>query len=393
MTQLNQFLFPSSDQPKAILALEDGSVFYGTSVGFQGESVGEVVFNTAMTGYQEILSDPSYAGQMVTLTYPHIGNTGTNLADDESSHVHAKGLIVRSYSEQASNWRNEETLGDYLVRHKVVAISGIDTRELTQKLRQKGSMNACMMVGDGIDVDAAIEKAKQHGGTSGQDLAKVVTQSETTEWQGGTFDLEANNHTNPDGDKYHVVCYDFGVKQNILRIMKDLGCKLTVVPAQTSAADVLAMNPDGIFLSNGPGDPAACDYAIEACREFLNTDIPLFGICLGHQIMALASDLPTLKMKFGHHGANHPVENCADKTVLITSQNHNYAVDEANLPAHIEVTHKSLFDGSVQGIRRTDKPAYGFQGHPEASPGPHEAKKLFQPFIDSMQDNMQQVTG
>ncbi len=393
MTHLNQFLFPSSDQPKALLALEDGSVFYGTSVGYQGESVGEVVFNTALTGYQEILSDPSYAGQMVTLTYPHIGNTGTNAADDESTSVHAKGLIVRSFSEQASNWRNEESLGDYLVRNKVVAISGVDTRELTQKLRVAGSMNACLVVADDIsgtiDVDLAIAKAQQHAGTSGQDLAKVVTCTERSEWTQGTFDLSLNQHSNPEHNDFHVVCYDFGIKQNILRILKDLGCRLTVVPANTPAKEVLDMNPDGVFLSNGPGDPAACDYAIAACREFLDVGLPLFGICLGHQIMALASDLPTMKMKFGHHGANHPVEDCANKTVMITSQNHNYAVDEAALPDHVEVTHRSLFDGSVQGIRRTDKPAYGFQGHPEASPGPHEAKKLFIPFIQ----NMQQAKG
>lgn len=385
MTDLNQILFPCSDQPKAILALADGTVFTGTSFGYHGESVGEVVFNTALTGYQEILSDPSYAGQMVTLTYPHIGNTGTNAADDESGQVHAKALIVRSFSEHASNFRNEQELSDYLNRHQVVAITGIDTRELTQKLRQQGSLNACLVVGDDADVDLAIAKAQAHGGTSGQDLAKVVSRSAQEDWDQGTYDYMKQGFIQSDDKSHHVVCYDFGVKSNILRILSDLNCRLTVVPAQTPASEVLAMKPDGVFLSNGPGDPAACDYAIAACREFLDATVPLFGICLGHQIMALASDLPTIKMKFGHHGANHPVEDCANKTVMITSQNHNYAVDETGLPSHVEVTHRSLFDGSVQGIRRTDKPAYGFQGHPEASPGPHEAKKLFLPFIESMQ--------
>ncbi len=385
MTDLNKILFPNSDQPKAILALEDGSVFLGTSVGYSGTSVGEVVFNTAMTGYQEILSDPSYAGQIVTLTYPHIGNTGTNTVDGESEQVFVKGLIVRSFSDEASSWRNEENLGDYLRRHQIIAITDIDTRELTRKLRTAGSLNGCLVAGNEIDTVEAIALAKAYEGTIGSDLASTVSRKASSSWTQGTYSLLNGEFTSIKSEQYHVVCYDFGVKQNILRILVDLGCRLTVVPATTPASEVMALSPDGVFLSNGPGDPAACSYAVKACQHFLQIGIPLFGICLGHQILAQASGLQTVKMKFGHHGANHPVQDCSDETVLITSQNHNYAVDQAKLPDFVDVTHRSLFDGSVQGIKRKDKPAYGFQGHPEASPGPHEARKLFLPFIHLMQ--------
>jgi len=384
VSKLNQILFPSRHQIPAVLALADGSVFHGVALGNTGTTVAEVVFNTAMTGYQEILSDPSYADQMVTLTYPHIGNTGTNQSDNESNQVYAKGLIVRDYSIVASNWRNETNLDEYLKNLGVVAISDIDTRALTNVLRQHGSLNGCIMSGSDLDEKVAISKAEQFAGLEGKDLAKEVTCAQAYQWTGGTFNLAANQYRSPLKSTLKVVCYDFGVKHNILRIMQDLGCELTVVPAQTSASEVLSMNPDGVFLSNGPGDPAACDYAIAACQEFLAQQVPLFGICLGHQIMALAMGAQTIKMKFGHHGANHPVENCVDKTVLITSQNHNFAVSELNLPDELEVTHRSLFDGSLQGINHKHQSAYGFQGHPEASPGPHEAKKLFAPFITAM---------
>lgn len=385
MTKLNQILLPESRHPKAILALQDGTVFHGVSVGYLAETTAEVVFNTALTGYQEILSDPSYAGQMVTLTYPHIGNTGCNSIDDESSQVYAKGLIVRRFCDLASNWRSEEALNHYLQRHKVVAISEIDTRALTRKLRAGGSLHGCIMVGESVDEQQAVAKAKSCVGTKGQDLAQAVSVGGQSSWQQASFDVELNDYRESVDAEFHVVCYDFGVKRNILRILVDLGCRLTVVPASTTAEEVLAMQPDGVFLSNGPGDPAACEYAIEACGEFLRQSMPLFGICLGHQILALASELPTVKMKFGHHGANHSVADCADNTVMITSQNHNFAVDEGALPSFVEVTHRSLFDGSVQGIRRKDKPAYGFQGHPEAAPGPHDARKLFADFINLMQ--------
>lgn len=387
MSKLKQLLFPSGLPNSAILALEDGSIFHGTSLGAIGSTTAEVVFNTAMTGYQEILSDPSYAEQMVTLTYPHIGNTGTNSADNESGEVFAKGLVIRDYPKQASNWRNEKSLSDYLKENNVIAIKDIDTRALTNLLRKNGSMNGCIMSGENINEAQAVEMARQYPGLKGVDLAKVVSNKSSYQWQQSTFNLN-NNQFKPSVDSvYKVVCYDFGIKRNILRILHELGCDLTVVPAQTSAADVMAMNPDGVFLSNGPGDPAACDYAIVACEAFLAHKIPLFGICLGHQIMALALGAQTMKMKFGHHGANHPVENCIDKTVLITSQNHNFSVAEEGIPNTLEVTHRSLFDGSVQGLKHKTLPAYGFQGHPEASPGPHEAKKLFQPFIDSMKLN------
>ncbi len=384
MSKLNQILFPPSLQTPAILALQDGTIYQGVALGASGQTTAEVVFNTAMTGYQEILSDPSYADQMVTLTYPHIGNTGTNTADDESSQVYAKGLVIRDRSLVASNWRNEQGLDAYLKQHGVVAISDIDTRALTNKLRTKGSMNGCIMSGE-IDAEKAVAMAQNFAGLEGKDLAKEVSCQQAYQWTDGCYDLTRSAFNQPQNPSHRVVCYDFGVKRNILRILADLGCELTVVPAQTPAAEVLAMQPDGVFLSNGPGDPAACDYAIKACQTFLQQEIPLFGICLGHQIMALALQAKTMKMKFGHHGANHPVENCADKTVLITSQNHNFAVAETDLPDVLEVTHRSLFDGSVQGIRHKQLNAYGFQGHPEASPGPHEAKKLFAPFIAAMQ--------
>lgn len=386
MSKLQQLLFPRSQPNSAILALADGSIFHGMALGATGTTVAEVVFNTAMTGYQEILSDPSYADQMVTLTYPHIGNTGTNPADNESKAVHAKGLIIRDYPAVASNWRNEQDLNAFLYQHGVVAISDLDTRALTNLLRQNGSLNGCIMSGDDLDEQRAIELAQEFAGLEGKDLAREVSCSQPYEWQEGTFNLADNAFKKPHNDKLKVVCYDFGVKHNILRILKELGCDLTVVPAQTPATAVLAMNPDGVFLSNGPGDPAACDYAISACQQFLAEKMPLFGICLGHQILALALGAKTSKMKFGHHGANHPVENCADKTVLITSQNHNFAVAEAQLPDSLEVTHRSLFDGSIQGIKHKTLAAYGFQGHPEASPGPHEAKQLFQPFITQMKE-------
>lgn len=364
----------------AILALEDGSVFRGIAIGAVGTSVGEVVFNTAMTGYQEILTDPSYARQIVTLTYPHIGNTGTNSEDEESSQVWAAGLVIRDLPLLASNFRNEQTLQDYLAERNVVGIADIDTRRLTRLLREKGALSGCVMAGD-IDEAKALAEAKAFAGLKGMDLAKEVTTSETKQWAQGSWQL-GEGFVTPNELPHHVVAYDFGAKNNILRMLVDRGCKLTVVPAKTPAADVLAMNPDGIFLSNGPGDPEPCDYAIAAIQSILEADIPVFGICLGHQLLALASGAKTVKMKFGHHGANHPVQNLEDETVLITSQNHGFAVDESSLPANLKATHKSLFDQSLQGIHRTDKPAFSFQGHPEASPGPHDAAPLFDHFID-----------
>ncbi|MFC3193761.1 glutamine-hydrolyzing carbamoyl-phosphate synthase small subunit [Marinicella sediminis] len=384
MSKLKQILFPPNDHKPAVLVLSDGSVFQGVSVGVDGCAVAEVVFNTAITGYQEILSDPSYAEQMVTLTYPHIGNTGATAVDDESVQVFAKGLIIRDCPATDSNWRSEQSLRDYLQQHQVVAISDIDTRALTNQLREQGSLSGCIMAGD-IDVDQALAKAKAFPGLQGMDLAKVVSCDQPHTWSEGTYDLNSQQFRSSGVQNHRVVSYDFGVKRNILRILHDLGCEVTVVPAQTPAEEVLAMKPDGIFLSNGPGDPAACDYAVAACQQFLEAGIPLFGICLGHQIMALAMGAGTMKMKFGHHGANHPVEHVTEKTVMITSQNHNFAVADEQLPELLEVTHRSLFDGSIQGIRHTQKPAYGFQGHPEASPGPHEAKRIFEPFIAAMQ--------
>ncbi|AND68584.1 carbamoyl phosphate synthase small subunit [Dyella thiooxydans] len=369
----------------ALLALEDGSVFHGHAVGATGQTVGEVVFNTAMTGYQEILTDPSYARQLVTLTYPHIGNTGCNVEDEESAAVHAAGLIVRDVPRRPSNWRNQESLPDYLRRHGIVAIAGIDTRRLTRILRDKGTLGGCIVAGESIDADAAIAAARGFPGLNGMDLAKVVSTTAHYEWNEGTYDLDRTAFNHPE-KRFKVVAYDFGVKRNILRLLAEQGCDITVVPAQTPAAEVLAMQPDGVFLSNGPGDPAACDYAIAATRELLDAKVPLFGICLGHQIMGLALGAKTLKMKFGHHGANHPVKDHDDGRVLITSQNHGFAVDPATLPANARVTHTSLFDGSLQGFALTDRPAFCFQGHPEASPGPHDIGYLFDRFAALMQE-------
>jgi carbamoyl-phosphate synthase small subunit len=367
----------------AILALEDGSIFRGLAIGADGISVGEVVFNTAMSGYQEILTDPSYARQIVTLTYPHIGNTGTNPEDEESTAIWASGLVIRDLPLLASNYRNEQNLDDYLKSRNIVAIADIDTRRLTRILREKGAQNGCLMAGPDIDEEQAFAQAREFGGLKGMDLAKEVTVSESYSWTEGSW-VHEQGHTerDPQDLPWHVVAYDFGVKRNILRMLVDRGCRLTVVPAQTPAAEVLAMNPDGVFLSNGPGDPEPCTYAIEAIQAILETDTPVFGICLGHQLLGLASGAATMKMKFGHHGANHPVQNLEDGTVLISSQNHGFAVDESQLPDNLRITHKSLFDGTLQGIHRTDKAAFSFQGHPEASPGPHEAANLFDHFIE-----------
>jgi len=370
----------------ALLVLEDGTVFHGTAIGAEGVSVGEVVFNTSMTGYQEILTDPSYAEQIVTLTYPHIGNTGTNSEDEESGQVWVKGLIIRDLPLLASNFRNQLSLSQYLSKHNILGIADIDTRKLTRILREKGAQNGCIMAGDNLNEAEALQHAKGFAGLAGMDLAKEVSVKSTYQWSEGSWAL-GEGHRPAAPEQFHVVAYDYGVKHNILRMLADRGCKLTVVPAQTSAADVLALKPDGIFLSNGPGDPAPCDYAISAIKTLLEKNIPLFGICLGHQLLALASGAKTSKMKFGHHGANHPVQNLDSKKVLITAQNHGFAVDEATLPANLRATHKSLFDGSLQGIHRTDKPAFSFQGHPEASPGPHEASELFDHFIALMQQH------
>jgi carbamoyl-phosphate synthase small subunit len=369
----------------ALLALEDGSLFHGHAVGATGETVGEVVFNTAMTGYQEILTDPSYSRQIVTLTYPHIGNTGVNAEDDESTAVHAAGLIVRDVPRRASNWRSSESLPDYLKRHGTVAIAGIDTRRLTRILRDKGALAGCIMAGEQVDAETALAKARAFPGLNGMDLAKVVSTAKPYVWTQGVYDLDGTAFNQP-AARFKVVAYDFGTKLNILRLLAEQGCEVTVVPAQTPAAEVLAMKPDGVFLSNGPGDPAACDYAITATRELLDAKIPLFGICLGHQLMGLAVGAKTLKMKFGHHGANHPVKDHDDGRVLITSQNHGFAVDSATLPSNVRVTHSSLFDGSLQGFALTDRPAFCFQGHPEASPGPLDIGYLFQRFAALMQE-------
>jgi carbamoyl-phosphate synthase small subunit len=378
----------------AILALADGSIFYGTSIGADGSTVGEVVFNTAMTGYQEILTDPSYAQQMVTLTYPHIGNTGTNDEDVESGRIHkvwAAGLIIRDLPLLASNFRSTQSLDAYLKQHGVVAIADLDTRKLTRILREKGAQNGCIMTGADATAEAALEKARAFGGLNGLDLAKVCCDPEGFAWTSGSWQLGKGFSALAD-EKFHVVAYDFGVKTNILRMLVDRGCRLTVVPAQTPAADVLALNPDGVFLSNGPGDPAPCTYAIDAIKTIVDsTELPVFGICLGHQLLALASGAKTLKMKFGHHGANHPVQNVDTGVVMITSQNHGFAVDESTLPATLRVTHRSLFDGSNQGIHRNDKPAFSFQGHPEASPGPHDCAPLFDHFIELMQARANQT--
>lgn len=370
-------------EKSALLVLEDGALFYGKSIGADGRTVGEVVFNTSMTGYQEILTDPSYCRQIVTLTYPHIGNTGTNSEDEESPHIVASGLVIRDLPLVASNWRMQESLDTYLKRHNVVGIANIDTRKLTRILRETGAQNGCIIAGLALDEAEALAAAKGFAGLAGMDLAKEVTVKERYTWNEGSWRLGHGHVSRADADlPYHVVAYDYGVKQNILRMLVDRGCRLTVVPAQTSAEEVLAMKPDGVFLSNGPGDPAPCDYAIEAIQKIVASGMPTFGICLGHQLLALASGAKTLKMKFGHHGANHPVEALATKRVMITSQNHGFAVDDATLPANLEATHRSLFDGSLQGIQRTDLPAFSFQGHPEASPGPHDAAPLFDHFIE-----------
>lgn len=371
----------------AVLALEDGSVFRGKAIGKHGVTSGEVVFNTSMTGYQEILTDPSYARQIVTLTYPHIGNTGVNEEDNESDRVWAAGLVIRNLPLMVSSWRSESNLDEFLQAQNVVAIAEIDTRRLTRLLRDKGPLNGCVLSGAELAEKGeayAIEQAKGFPGLKGMDLAKEVSTAEQYAWNQGEWKLEEGYPELQHEKPFHVVAWDYGVKRNILRMLAARNCTVTVVPAQTPASEVLAMNPDGIFLSNGPGDPEPCDYAIAAIKEVLETDIPVFGICLGCQLLALACGAQTLKMQLGHHGANHPVQNLDDQTVMITSQNHGFAVDEATLPANLRATHRSLFDGSLQGIERTDKPAFAFQGHPEASPGPHDIAPLFDRFIDLM---------
>ncbi|MPW27766.1 glutamine-hydrolyzing carbamoyl-phosphate synthase small subunit [Agarivorans sp. B2Z047] len=372
----------------ALLVLEDGTVFRGTAIGANGSAVGEVVFNTSMTGYQEILTDPSYARQIVTLTYPHIGNYGTTPEDEESNAIHACGLVIRDLPLVASNFRSQQSLSEYLEARNVVGIADIDTRKLTRILREKGAQAGCIVAGEDLDEAQALAEAKAFPGLKGMDLAKEVTTAETYTWAQGSWDLKAGLPADSEDSKFHVVAYDFGVKRNILRMLVDRGCKLTVVPAKTSAEEVLALNPDGIFLSNGPGDPEPCDYAIAATKTFLETDIPVFGICLGHQILALASGAKTVKMKFGHHGGNHPVKDIKHDRVMITAQNHGFAVDEKTLPENLTMTHFSLFDQSLQGIHRTDKPAFSFQGHPEASPGPHDAAPLFDHFIELIEQRL-----
>ena len=367
----------------AILVLEDGTVFEGESVGAAGLSVGEVVFNTAITGYQEIVTDPSYARQIVTLTYPHIGNTGCTDQDDEAAKVWSAGLIVRDVPRRPSNWRSQVSLPEWLAARGVVAIAGIDTRKLTRILRERGSQNGALMAGE-IDVEKALEAARKFPGLKGMDLAKVVSTEKAYAWKDGQLNLD-NGEFVQAAPKYKVVAYDYGVKTNILRMLAERGCDVTVVPAQTPAADVLAMNPHGVFLSNGPGDPAPCDYAIDAIKQFVAKKIPTFGICLGHQLLALAAGAQTLKMPHGHHGANHPVQDIDSGRVMITSQNHGFAVDETTLPANVRVTHRSLFDGTNQGIELTDAPAFSFQGHPEASPGPHDVSPLFDRFVAMME--------
>ena len=367
----------------AILALEDGTVFHGTSIGAAGQTIGEVVFNTAMTGYQEILTDPSYCRQIVTLTYPHIGNTGCNSEDMESSQIHASGLIVRDSTMVTSNWRSERSFSDFLEQGKIVAIADIDTRKLTRIIREKGAQSGCIMSGN-QDPATAIEHARKFPGIAGTDLASFVTTDKAYQWCHGTQFGKPVRVLSRRIAPYHVVAYDFGIKRNILRILSDLDCRITVVPAKTPAEEALALAPDGIFLSNGPGDPEPCDYAISAIKVFLQKGIPVFGICLGHQLLALAAGASTEKMKFGHHGANHPVQDLTTGRVMITSQNHGFAVDETTLPATVKPTHRSLFDGTLQGIAVTDSPAFSFQGHPEASPGPHDMAGLFERFIASM---------
>ena len=364
----------------ALLALEDGTVFEGVSLGAAGLSIGEVVFNTAMSGYQEILTDPSYARQLVTLTYPHVGNTGCTVQDDESDRAWASGLIVRDVPRRPSNWRNQMPLPQWLQARGVVAIGGIDTRRLTRLLRERGAQNGALMAGDALDADKAIEAARKFPGLKGMDLAREVSTREIYRWREGNLDLDTGVCAASNG-RYRVVAYDFGIKRNILRMLADRGCEVTVVPAQTTAADALALRPDGIFLSNGPGDPAACDYAVDAVRVFLQEKLPLYGICLGHQLLALAIGARTMKMPHGHHGANHPVLDVETGRVMITSQNHGFCIDETSLPATARITHRSLFDGTNQGIALTDAPAFSFQGHPEAAPGPHDVAGLFDRFI------------
>ena len=373
----------SETRRDAVLALEDGTIFKGSAIGAEGSSVGEVVFNTALTGYQEILTDPSYARQIVTLTYPHIGNVGVNPEDEESTGIWASGLVIRDLPLLVSNFRSEQALDSYLKDKGILGIAEIDTRKLTRILRETGAQSGCIMAGD-IDEQNALEQARAFPGLKGQDLAKEVTTPKQYVWNQHSWILGEGYKQSLEGNKYKVVAYDYGVKHNILRMLVDRKCELTIVPAQTPACDVLVMNPDGGFLSNGPGDPEPCDYAIQAIGELLEADIPVFGICLGHQLLALASGAKTVKMKFGHHGANHPVEEIETHQVMITSQNHGFAVDEQSLPDNLVATHRSLFDGSLQGIHRTDKPAFSFQGHPEASPGPHDAAPLFDHFIELM---------
>jgi len=373
----------------AVLALADGSIFRGQSIGASGNTTGEVVFNTAITGYQEILTDPSYARQIVTLTYPHIGNTGTTPEDMESGQVYAAGLVIRDLSIATSSWRAESSLSEFLQRSRTVAIAGIDTRRLTRRLREGGAQAGCIMTGEKLDEAAAVRAATRFPGLKGMDLAKVVSTRESYQWNEGGLDRDGERPVVRAQQRLHVLAYDYGIKRNILRLLSDQGCRVTVVPAATSAEDAMAQRPDGIFLSNGPGDPEPCDYAIRAIGDLLNTEIPIFGICLGHQLLALASGARTVKMKFGHHGANHPVQELATGRVLITSQNHGFAVDESSLPENLVATHRSLFDGSLQGVARTDRVAFSFQGHPEASPGPHDMSPLFEAFTQAMLRRLQ----
>ena len=373
----------------AVLALADGTIFHGQSIGAKGNTTGEVVFNTALTGYQEILTDPSYARQLVTLTCPHIGNTGTTPEDLESSQVYAAGLIIRDLSLLASSWRANESLPEFLERGRVVAIADIDTRKLTRMLREKGAQAGCIMTGEQVDQAAAVKAARKFPGLKGMDLAKVVTTKRGFQWNEGSLWPDVARPPIRSPQRLHVVAYDFGVKRNILRLLADGGCRMTVVPAKTTAEETLALEPDGVFLSNGPGDPEPCDYAINATKKFLATDVPVFGICLGHQILGLAAGARTVKMKFGHHGANHPVQDLESGRVFITTQNHGFAVDESSLPAEVRPTHRSLFDGSLQGIAFREQPAFGFQGHPEASPGPHDLKPLFERFNHLMLRRLQ----
>ena len=370
-----------SQKKLATLVLADGTKFRGSSIGVDDFAVGEVVFNTSMTGYQEILTDPSYTQQLVCLTYPHIGNTGMNAEDEEAKTIHASGLVIRDLPLLASNFRSEMSLQDYLISKNIVAISDIDTRQLTRLLREKGAMNGAIMAGDNVDEAKALAAAQSFAGLAGMDLAKEVSTTESYEWTQSVWSL-GKGYQQADKLKYHVVAFDYGIKKNILCMLVERGARVTVVPAQTSAADVLSLNPDGVFLSNGPGDPEPCDYAIDAIQQILEKDIPVFGICLGHQLLSLASGAKTIKMKFGHHGANHPVQDLESGVVMITSQNHGFAVDESSLPANLKATHRSLFDGSLQAVHRTDKPAFSFQGHPEASPGPHDVAPLFDHFFE-----------